>query len=109
MEYVKKMFDIDGKSAYIDCINHEEPQLIEGKKDYSQMDIYDFCNDHKNRCFGYDWHINQFITEEDKNIDFHSNLPALVFCSNDHHIYLTNDQDVRHAFFNCNKTVNVCA
>ena len=51
MEYVKKMLDIGGESSYIDCINDEEPQLIEGKKGYSPIDIYDFCNDHKIRCF----------------------------------------------------------
>jgi len=32
MEYVKKMLDIGGESAYLDCIDGEEPQLIEGKK-----------------------------------------------------------------------------
>ncbi len=37
MEYVKKC--IDGESAYIDCIDDEEPQIIEGKKGYSPMDI----------------------------------------------------------------------
>ena len=53
--------------------------------------------------------MNQFITNKDINIDFHSNLPAFVFYFNDHHIYLINDKDVRHALLNCNKTVNVCA
>ena len=95
MEYVKKMLDIGGESAYIDCIDDEEPQVIEGKKGYSPMDIYDFCNDHKIRCFGYDWRINQFITNKDKNVDFHSNIPAFVFYFNDHHIYLINDKEVR--------------
>jgi hypothetical protein len=36
-------------------------------------------------------------------------LPAFVFYFNDHHIYLINDKDVRHALLNCNKTVSVCA
>ncbi len=90
MEYIKKMLDIGGESAYLDCIDDEEwqrlsepyasePQLIEGKKGYSPMDILNFCNDHKIRCFGYDWMMNQFITNKDLNIDFHSNLPAFVF------------------------------
>jgi hypothetical protein len=109
MEYVKKMLDIGGESAYIDCINDEEPQLIEGKKGYSPMDIYNFCTDHKIRCFGYDWMMNQFITNKDNVSDFASNLPAFVFYFNDHHIYLINDKEVRHALLNCNKTVNVCA
>jgi hypothetical protein len=73
------------------------------------MDILNFCNDHKIRCFGYDWMMNQFITNKDLNIDFHHHLPAFVFYLNDHHIYLINDKDVRHALLNCNKTVDVTA
>ena len=103
MEYVKKMLDIGGESAYIDCINDEEPQLIEGKKGYSPMDIYNFCTDHKIRCFGYDWQMNQFITNKDNISDFASNLPAFVFYFNDHHIYLINDKDVRYGLLNCKK------
>ena len=109
MEYVKKMLDIGGESAYLDCIDDEEPQIIEGKKGYSPMDILNFCNDHKIRCFGYDWMMKEFISNKDLNISFHSNLPAFVFYFNDHHIYLINDKDVRHALLNCNKTVDVCA
>jgi len=73
------------------------------------MDILNFCNDHKIRCFGYDWMMKEFISNKDLNISFHSNLPAFVFYFNDHHIYLINDKDVRHALLNCNKTVSVCA
>ena len=51
----------------------------------------------------------EFISNKDLCIDFHSHLPAFVFYFNDHHIYLINDKDVRHALLNCNKTVNVCA
>jgi hypothetical protein len=29
--YVRKMLDVGGESAYIDCIKDEESQLIEGK------------------------------------------------------------------------------
>ena len=49
------------------------------------------------------------VLKKDINIDFHSNLPAFVFYFNDHHIYLINDKDVRHALLNCNKTVDVTA
>jgi hypothetical protein len=59
------MLDIGGESAYLDCIDGEEPQVIEGKKGYSPMDILNFCNDHKIRCFGYDWMMNQFISNKD--------------------------------------------
>jgi hypothetical protein len=103
------MLDIGGESAYIDYIDDDEPQVIEGKKGYSPMDILNFCNDHKIRCFGYDWMMKEFISNRDLNIDFHSHLPEFVFYFNDHHIYLINYKDVRHALLNCNKTVNVCA
>ena len=109
MEYVKYMLDIGGETAYLDCIDGEEPQIIDGKKGYSPMDILNFCNDHKIRCFGYDWMMKEFISNKDLCIDFHSNLPAFVFYFNDHHIYLINDKDVRHALLNCNKTVDVTA
>ena len=52
--------------------------------------------------------MTEFISNKDLCIDFHSHLPAFVFYFNDHHIYLINDKDVRHALLNCNKTVNVC-
>ncbi len=58
MEYVKTMLDIGGETAYLDCIDCEEPQIIKWKKGYSSMDILNFCNDHKITCFWYDWIIN---------------------------------------------------
>ncbi len=73
------------------------------------MVILIFCNDHKIKCFGYDWMMKEFISNRDLNIAFHSNLPTFVFYFNDHHIYLINDKDVRHALLNCKKTVNVCS
>jgi hypothetical protein len=65
MEYVNKLLDIGGESAYFDCIDDDEwqrlsepyasePQVIEGKNGYSPMDILNFCNDNNIRCFGYD-------------------------------------------------------
>ncbi len=45
----------------------------------NKMDILNFCNDHKIRCFGYDWMMKEFISNRDLNIDFHSHLPAFVF------------------------------
>ena len=70
MEYIKKMLDIGGKSANLDCFDDNEPQIIEGKKGYSPMDILNFCNDHKIRCFGYDWMMNQFITKKGNLTNF---------------------------------------
>jgi hypothetical protein len=51
----------------------------------------------------------RIFSNRDLDSDFHSNLPAFVYYFNDHHIYLINDKDVRHALLNSNKTVNVCA
>jgi hypothetical protein len=79
MESVKKMLDIGGESAYLDFIDGEEPQIIEGKNGYSPMDILIFCNDHEIRCFGYDWMMKEVISNKDLCIDFHSHLPAFVF------------------------------
>ncbi len=39
---LKKILDIGGESAYLDCIDDNEPQLIEGKKGYSPLDILNF-------------------------------------------------------------------
>ncbi len=47
MEYVKKKLDIGGESEHLDCIDDDEPQMIEGKKGYSPMDILNFCSDLK--------------------------------------------------------------
>ncbi len=114
------MLDIGDESAYLDCIDEDEwqrlsepyasePQIIEGKKGYSPMDILNFCNDHKIRCFWLWLDDERIISNKDLNINFHSHLPAFVIYFNDHHIYLINDKDVRHASLNCNKAVSVCA
>ncbi len=42
MDYIKKMLDI---GAYLDCVDDNEPQLIEGNKGYYTMDILNLCND----------------------------------------------------------------
>ncbi len=34
----------------------------QNKKGYSSDDILYFCNQHKIKCFGYDWKMQQFIT-----------------------------------------------
>ncbi len=34
------------------------------KKGYSPDDIVYFCNYHKTKCFGYDWKMNQFISNK---------------------------------------------
>ncbi len=35
-------------------------------KGYSSEDNFYFCNYHKIKCFGYDWRMQQFITNKDE-------------------------------------------
>jgi hypothetical protein len=54
MDYVKKMLDICGESAYLDCIDDCEPQVIEVKKGYSPNNSKHFCgyyDKHYSSCF----------------------------------------------------------
>ena len=72
------------------------------KKGYSSVDILYFCNKHKIKCFGYDWKMQQFITNKNEGIDFNKNLPAFVFYFNDSHIYLINDTAMRQSLLHSN-------
>ena len=69
----------------------------QNKKGYSSNDILYFCNQHKIKCFGYDWKMQQFITNKNEGIDFNKNIPAFVFYFNDSHIYLINDTTMRQS------------
>ena len=42
----------------------------QSKKGYSSNDILYFCNQHKIKCFGYDWKMQQFITNKNEPINF---------------------------------------
>jgi hypothetical protein len=42
----------------------------QNKKGYSSDDIISFCNYHKIKCFGYDWKMQQFITNKEESIIF---------------------------------------
>ena len=64
--------------------------------------IFFFCNQHKIKCFGYDWKMQQFITNKNERIDFNKNLPAFVFYFNDSHIYLINDTAMRKSLLHSN-------
>ncbi len=65
------------------CYNNknlwEKKQFKGGRKGYSSDDILYFCNEHKIKCFGYDWKMQQFITNKNEPINFNKNLPAFVF------------------------------
>jgi hypothetical protein len=58
------------------------------KKGYSSDDIIYFCNFHKSKCFGYDWKMNQFISNKNDLTHLIKNLRAFVFYFKDSHIYL---------------------
>ncbi len=49
------------------------------KRGYSPDDIIYFCNYHKIKCFGYDWKMQQFITNKNYLSNFNKTLPAFVF------------------------------
>ena len=49
-----------------------------GKPGYTSFDILYFCNKHKIKCFGYDWKMQQFITNKNEGIDF--NKKYSCFC-----------------------------
>ena len=72
------------------------------KKGYSSDDIIYFCNYHKIKCFGYDWKMNQFITNKNDLTNFSKNLPAFVFYFNDSHIYLIKDTAMRKSLLHSN-------
>ena len=72
------------------------------KKGYSSDDILYFCNEHKIKCFGYDWKMQQFITNKNEPINFNKNIPAFVFYYNDSHIYLINDTAMRQSLLHSN-------
>ena len=49
------------------------------KKGYSPDDIVYFCNYHKIKCFGYDWKMQQFITNKN---DLSKSYSSAKFNSN---------------------------
>jgi glycosyltransferase involved in cell wall biosynthesis len=73
-------------------------------KGYTPLDILSFCNKFKIRCFGYNFKMERFITNTDKNIVFNPNLPAFVYYFKDEHIYLINDKQMRHSLLNDNSS-----
>jgi hypothetical protein len=97
LDYIKR--ELDGHDEVSDLDFGLELETIkEDKKGYSPDQILKFCNKHKIRCFGYNWLMQQFITNKYDEITFnHDNLPAFVFYMNDEHIYLIQDKETRHA------------
>ena len=53
----------------------------QNKKGYSAVDILYFCNTHKIKCFGYDWKMQQFITNKNEPINFNKIFLHLYFIS----------------------------
>jgi hypothetical protein len=74
----------------------------QNKRGYSSDDILLFCNEHKIKCFGYDWKMQQFITNKNESINFNKNIPAFVFYYNDSHIYLISDNTMRQSLLHSN-------
>jgi hypothetical protein len=73
-----------------------------GKKGYSSEGILYFCDQHKIKWFGYDWKMQQFITNKNEPINFNKNIPAFVLYFNNSHIYLINDTAMRQSLLHSN-------
>ena len=94
IEYVKSILD--------DYHDSDDDELIEAPdtpKGYTPLHILYFCNKFKIPCYGYNYKMEKFITNSDKDnsINFNYNLPAFAFYFNDNHIYLINDKKMRHS------------
>jgi hypothetical protein len=105
IEYVEKClnnyYDNDGLSLDpLDVDFYDENKIK--NKGYTPMDILRFCNEHKIKCFGYDWKLNQFMTNKYENIKFNEHLSAFVFYFNDEHIYLIDDKELRNSLLHTN-------
>jgi hypothetical protein len=71
-------------------------------KGYTPEDIIKFCNNHKVRCWGFNWKLEQFITNRDSGISFRNDIPSFVFYMNDKHIYLIDDKSLRQSLLKSN-------
>ena len=82
---------------------HDDDELVEEESDkpkgYTPLHILYFCNKFKIPCYGYNYKMEKFITNSDKDnsIKFNYNLPAFAFYFNDNHVYLINDKKMRHS------------
>ena len=94
----KKFFNKLIKKNYI---KHNVEQIVydDKPKGYTPLHILYFCNKFKIPCYGYNYKMEKFITNSDKDssIKFNYSLPAFAFYFNDNHIYLINDKKMRHS------------
>ena len=77
-------------------------ETMNDKEGYTPDDIIKFCNNHKVRCYGFNWKLEQFITNRDSGITFRNDLPSFVFYMNDKHIYLIDDKAMRQSLLKSN-------
>ncbi len=94
IEYVKKELDENEES--------DDEDTFEGVKGYTPNDIIQFCNKHKIKCFGFNWKLEQFITNKHEKINFRHDLPHFVFYLNDKHVYLIEDKQLRQSLLKSN-------
>ena len=84
IEYVEKClnsyYDNDGLSLDPLDVDYYDENKIKNKG-YTPMDILRFCNEHKIKCFGYDWKLNQFMTNKYENIKLKNTCQHLYFTS----------------------------
>ena len=103
----------DGGMAYVESqLNYNKPNELdyglEGYEDkgFTPEDILRFCSQHKIRCFGFNWKMEQFISNTKTNMKFNNDRPAFVFYFNDQHIYLIQDKEMRHSLLQTSSKSN---
>jgi tRNA A37 threonylcarbamoyladenosine biosynthesis protein TsaE len=100
-KFIKKL--IKKHEVINDIVDDTKNTLIKNNDDkpkgYTPLDILYFCNKFKIPCYGYNYKMEKFITNSDKDnsIKFNYNLPAFAFYFNDNHVYLINDKKMRHS------------
>ena len=106
IEYIKNVLktyyqeELKALKSY-DVYSKEELNEMQNEG-FSPNQILRFCNDHKIRCFGFDWKMRQFITNKNSDIKLNTKLPAFVFYFNDKHIYIVSDPKIKKSLLNSN-------
>lgn len=99
IEYIKSNIEENDD----DEEDYETEELrLNGFAGYTPDQIVKFCSRHKIQCFGFNWKLEQFITNKYDNIKFRHDLPNFVFYMNDSHIYIIDDKKMRQSLLKSN-------
>ena len=98
IDYIKNSMEKGEMSYYLDYVDEDEDIKPLGTG-YTSEQILNFCTDHGIKCFGYNFKMEQFLSNS--HLDLRTDLPAFVFYINDDHLYLITNKDLRHSLLNC--------